>query len=107
MGYVIVFLGGVSVSVGNVLGLASSAFLVGPQTQLEQMASPVRLGATVTYLASIGVTVYAALILHEPLLTVLAMAVQFCALAWYCASYIPFGRYVIKQCVARICCPMS
>lgn len=94
-------------SVGNVLGLASSAFLVGCQSQVEQMSSPVRLGATVTYLASIGVTVFSALVLREPLLTVAAMVVQFCALAWYCASYIPFGRWMITKVVGKVCCPVD
>ena len=93
-------------SVGNVLGLASSAFLVGPKAQLEQMASPVRIFATLAYLGSICVTVVAALFLRHALLTLVAIFVQFCALAWYCASYIPFGRMLIRQCVGRVCCPV-
>ena len=64
-------------SVGNVLGLASSAFLVGPQAQIDSMASPVRMGATVTYLASIVFTVIAALVLRQPVLTLLSMILQF------------------------------
>ena len=59
-----------------------------------------------TYLASIVCTVVAALVLQMPLVTLAAMAVQFCALAWYCASFIPFGRMCIRQCVARTCCPV-
>lgn len=94
-------------SIGNVLGIVSSAFLVGPQSQIEQMSSPVRLGATVAYVGSIVVTVFAALVLQEPLLTLAAMVVQFCALAWYCASYIPFGRWMIMQVVGKVCCPVS
>ena len=93
-------------SVGNVLGLSSSAFLIGPRAQIEQMASPVRIGATLVYLSSIAVTVVAAIWFHHALLTLIAMMLQFCALAWYCASYIPFGRMLIRQCVARYCCPM-
>ena len=94
-------------SVGNVLGLVSSTFLVGFQSQLEQMASPVRLGATVAYLGSIVATVVAALVLQHALLTLACMVVQFCALAWYCASYIPFGRWMITQVMGRVCCPVS
>jgi len=93
-------------SVGNVLGLASSTFLVGPQAQLEQMASPVRIGATIAYLASIVVTVVAALVLRHALITLCTMLFQFVALGWYCASYIPFGRWMIQQCVGRVCCPV-
>ena len=93
-------------SVGNVLSLASSAFLVGPRAQCEQMASPVRLGATAVYLASIGFTVWAALVFRSDWLTLAAIVLQFCALAWYCASYIPFGRACITKCVGRACCPV-
>ena len=91
-------------SIGNCIGIASSSFLVGPRAQLEQMASPVRLGATLVYLASILVTVVAALVLEHALLTLVAMVVQFCALAWYSASYIPFGRLCIRRCVGDLCC---
>lgn len=93
-------------SVGNCLSLVSSGFLVGPRTQCEQMASPVRLGASATYVLSIAATVVSALLLRHALLTLLAMAVQFCALSWYCASYIPFGRMCIRRCVGRACCPV-
>lgn len=91
-------------SIGNVVSLASSMFLVGPGQQCEQMASPVRIGASAAYVASIVLTVFAALVLEHAPLTLLAMAVQFCALAWYCASYIPFGRTMIRKCVGKYCC---
>ena len=91
-------------SVGNCLSLVSSTFLVGPRSQLRQMASPVRLGASAAYLLSIAFTVVAALVLRMALLTLLAMIVQFCALSWYCASYIPFGRACIRRCVGHYCC---
>ena len=93
-------------SVGNVLGLASSTFLVGPRAQLEAMASPVRLGATACYLASIALTVFAALGLEHAPLTLTAMTIQFAALLWYCASFIPFGREMLRHCMARWCCPV-
>ena len=66
----------------------------------------VRIFATLAYLGSICVTVVAALFLRHALLTLVAIFVQFCALAWYCASYIPFGRMLIRQCVGRVCCPV-
>ena len=93
-------------SLGNCLSLVSSAFLVGPRTQCQQMSSPLRLGASVAYVASISMTVVAALILQHALLTLFAMVLQFCALGWYCASYIPFGRMCITTCISRTCCPV-
>ena len=96
----------VKYSIGNVIGLVSSGFLVGFSEQLAQMSSPVRIGATCAYLASIIATVIAAMVFQHPLLTMGAMVVQFLALAWYCASYIPFGRMCIRQCVGKWCCPV-
>eukprot|EP00966_Prymnesium_polylepis_P331467 7387025-Prymnesium_polylepis.1 len=86
-------------SAGNVLGLVSTAFLVGPKTQLKSMMAPVRLGATVIYLSSIALTLVAAIVLRVGLLTLLAMVVQYCALLWYSASYIPFGRQCLRGCI--------
>ena len=93
-------------SLGNLLSIASSTFLVGPQTQCEQMVSPVRLGATAAYLLSIVGTAWSALVLREAPLTLLMVVVQFGALGWYCASYIPYGRMCIQRCVGRVCCPV-
>ena len=93
-------------SVGNVLSLASSTLIVGPHQQWEQMASPVRVGASAVYVLSIVMTVAAALMLHNTILTLAAMLVQTGALGWYCASYIPFGRTFIRMSVQRICCPV-
>ena len=93
-------------SIGNILGIASSTFLVGPRAQLEAMASPVRLGATACYLASIALTVFAALVLEDAPLTLTTMTIQFAALLWYCASFIPFGREMLRHCMTRWCCPV-
>ena len=89
-------------SAGNVLGLVSTSFLVGPRTQLKNMMAPVRLGATVVYLSSILVTLVSAIVLRLTLPTLLAMLIQFCALLWYCASYIPFGRQCLRGCIGRV-----
>lgn len=91
-------------SIGNLVSLASSVFLVGLRTQCELMASPVRIGASAAYVLSIAVTIIAALMLENALITIIAMLIQFCALAWYCASFIPFGRSMIRKCVGRYCC---
>ena len=89
-------------SAGNVLGLVSTAFLVGPKTQLKSMMSPIRIGTTVVYLSSIAVTLFCAIILRVAALTLVAMIVQFCALLWYCASYIPFGRQLLRRCLGKM-----
>ena len=93
-------------SMGNILALFSSAFLVGPRTQVQKMSSPVRLVATLVYLSSVVMTLVASVGLHSDWLTLACIVAQFCALAWYCASYIPFGRTLIKRCVGRYCLPV-
>lgn len=94
-------------SIGNLLAIASSSFLAGPKSQCEKMTSPVRLGATAVYLGSIVFTLVAALGLHRWYVTLLSIVAQFAALAWYCASYIPFGRALIKRVVGKTCCPVG
>ena len=94
-------------SIGNIVGIVSSSFLVGPQAQCEMMMAPVRLFASIVYLASIVLTMFSALVLEHAILTVLLMLVQFCALLWYCASYIPFGRELITKIIERFCCPVN
>lgn len=89
-------------SIGNVIGLLSTAFLVGLKTQLRSMTAPVRLGATIIYLLSILLTLVSALVFRIPGITLLAMLLQFCALLWYCASYIPFGRQCLRGCIDRV-----
>ena len=85
-------------SLGNILALCSTGFLVGPTAQLNKMMSPWRKGTSAVYLASIVVTLFAALVLRIALLTLLCMLVQFCALFWYCLSYIPWGRRLFTRC---------
>ena len=94
-------------SVGNVVAIVSSALLVGPKVQCEMMMAPVRLLATVAYLASIILTILSSLVLKSELLTLLFMIVQFGALLWYCASYIPFGRQIITTIIEKLCCRVN
>lgn len=89
-------------STGAILSLASSSFLTGPREQWRKMTSPIRVGATVAYCASIVANLLAALFLHNIVLTLITIIVQYCALAWYCASYIPFGRDLLRRCVGRV-----
>ena len=93
-------------SIGNVISLFSSGFLVGFESQLASMASPVRLAATALYVGSILFTVIAAIGMRNDWVTLIAILIQFGALAWYCASYVPFGRYLITQVVGKVCCPV-
>ncbi|XP_011621014.1 vesicle transport protein SFT2B isoform X2 [Amborella trichopoda] len=58
----------VAFTLGNMLSLGSTAFLIGPKRQV-----------------------------HSKLLTLLAIIIEFCALFWYSLSYIPFARAAVSK----------
>lgn len=74
---------------------------MGPCKQLKSMFDPKRLVATVIYLALVGTTLGVALGMKDPsvVLVIFLVILQFCALVWYMASYIPFAQNAIKSCL--------
>uniref|UniRef100_A0A2P2JUR6 Vesicle transport protein n=1 Tax=Rhizophora mucronata TaxID=61149 RepID=A0A2P2JUR6_RHIMU len=74
---------GITFTFGNLLSLGSTAFLIGPQRQVTMMLDPVRIYATALYLASIIIALLCALYVHNKLLTLLAIILEFGALVWY------------------------
>ena len=85
---------------GNLIGLSSSAFLVGPWQQLQNMFNPVRIIATCLYLLSIGLTLYLAFGVKVAGYVIISLILQTLALGWYCLSYIPYGRTMMQ----KFCC---
>ncbi|PIA55284.1 hypothetical protein AQUCO_00800182v1 [Aquilegia coerulea] len=73
------------------------AFLIGPKRQVTMMLDPVRIYATAIYLASIIIALFCALYVHNKLLTLLAIMLEFGALIWYSLSYIPFARTMVSK----------
>jgi hypothetical protein len=90
-------------TVGNIISLSSTMFLWGPCKQLKDMFKPIRAGATIVYLISMGTTLFFAFKLQILPLVLVSMLVQFCAMIWYSASYIPYGRAMIQKCVGSVC----
>ena len=90
-------------SMGNVLSLASTGFLTGFGRQLKNMFHGTRFVATCVYLGSLIMTLVRAVELKSFPLTILFLAIQWCALMWYCMSYIPGGRAMLKGLV-KACC---
>ncbi|KAL8171830.1 hypothetical protein V2J09_023634 [Rumex salicifolius] len=88
---------GFTFTLGNLLSLGSTAFLIGPKRQLTMMLDPVRIYATSLYLASMILALFCALYAHSKLLTLLAIVLEFCALTWYSLSYIPFARSMVTK----------
>lgn len=85
-------------TLGNIVSLASTGFLVGFVKQLKTAFKPVRVWATVIFLVSMILTLVVALVLKNVALTILCCIIQFCALFWYSASYIPYARQMIRSC---------
>jgi len=84
-------------TLGNILAVCATAFLVGPCRQLKNMFSPVRIIATLIFIGAMVLTLVAAFVLKSQLLVLLAVVIQFCALVWYCLSYIPYARACAKN----------
>eukprot|EP00741_Cyanophora_paradoxa_P000326 tig00000403_g317.t1 len=89
-------------TLGNILSLGSTAFLIGPVKQIKNMVSPNRAGATAIYVGAMVLTLWAAFA-HAPAIIVFVLIiVQIGALVWYCASYIPFARQLLGGITGRI-----
>eukprot|EP00736_Rhodelphis_marinus_P008403 Rmarinus@m.23646 len=93
-------------SAGNLLSLGSTSFLVGPWKQMQSMCDPTRAIASTVYLISLVATLYVALIQPLPkanaLLVLFLLVLQFSALIWYCASYVPFARRCIRNALETV-----
>ena len=88
-------------SLSNILGLASTFFLVGPAAQLKKMFKPVRLWSAIAFLLFLGLTLFAALFLKNGGLTILFAFIQYCALLWYTLSYMPGARSCFTACCKK------
>jgi hypothetical protein len=84
-------------SIGNVLSLLSTGFLVGPKRQFKYACAPNRVWAFVIYIGCIIATLVSALALKKAFLTLLFVIVQFFAGLWYTASYVPYGREILMR----------
>jgi hypothetical protein len=89
-------------TLGNLIALASTCFLFGPWKQIKTMFKPVRAIATIIYLVAMALTLYVAIEVQKPLPVIVCMVIQLCAMIWYCASYIPFGRKMITTCLGSV-----
>jgi hypothetical protein len=84
--------------VGNCIAITATAIFVGPQKLCHRMTAKTRRIGTVVWLLSM-VAVFAAALLHAPMLAVLPLlVVESMAAVWYSASYLPFARKGIVKC---------
>ncbi|KAI9319095.1 Got1/Sft2-like family-domain-containing protein [Dichotomocladium elegans] len=84
-------------SIGNVVSLLSMTFIVGIPKLAKTMFAPVRFWATTIYLVLLVLTLALSIWLKSFPLSIVLVIAQFCALVWYAASYIPYGRELIRR----------
>ncbi|KAL6626973.1 hypothetical protein ACP70R_030699 [Stipagrostis hirtigluma subsp. patula] len=65
---------------GNIMAVGSTAFVMGPQQQLRMMFDPVRVYATAIYVGFVALALIFALLIHDKLLTLIAIICEICAL---------------------------
>ena len=88
-------------TVGNLLSISASGFLVGPGRLCGAMFAAERRVASLIYIGSLLTTLGCIFYLHQRLLTTLSLGVQTCAMVWYFATWVPFGRSLLQSAVGR------
>jgi hypothetical protein len=83
-------------TLGNIISLVGTGFLIGFFKQVKLMFKPVRVVATLLLFGSIGLVFVAAFVLGNALLCLIFCIVEFLAYTWYSLSYIPYARSAVK-----------
>ncbi|XP_008555195.1 vesicle transport protein SFT2A isoform X1 [Microplitis demolitor] len=86
-------------TLGNIVSLMSTCFLMGPVNQLKKMFASTRIIATLIVILALIMTLYAAIKLDKPGLALLFIIIQSLAMTWYSLSYIPYARDAVKKTV--------
>ena len=90
-------------TLGNLCSVGSSAFLVGPCRQFKVMCQPVRRIACIIWFTSMLATIVIAILFpHAGLLVLLLITIQYMAMFWYGATFIPYGRTMIKKVCQKV-----
>ncbi|VDO63432.1 unnamed protein product [Heligmosomoides polygyrus] len=79
-------------SIGAMLSLSSTCFLMGPVGQCKKMFDESRWLASLFYVGFIALALIAGLVLQNAPLALISIAGQYVAMAWYSLSYIPYAR---------------
>lgn len=87
---------------GNLFLLSGTMFLVGPKRQIKSMFDRSRVTATILYMASMILTLVAAIRFGSLMMVIFFTCIQVVAFVWYVLSYIPFARTVVKTIYNRV-----
>jgi len=106
LGTSLLFLGQIATFVflytlGIIVSLIGTGFLIGFFKQLKEMFAPVRIVATIILLASMGLVFVGAFVLGNPLLCIIFVIIEYLAYTWYCLSYIPYARAAVLKMIGK------
>ncbi|KAF8509915.1 SFT2-domain-containing protein [Gautieria morchelliformis] len=82
---------------GTIISVVGSGFVIGFFRQLKLMFKPVRVIATIVFLASIGLVFVGAFVIRNEVLCIVFVIVEYLAYTWYSLSYIPYARTAILK----------
>jgi len=104
LGSALLFLGqlgsfAVLYGMGTLISLVGTGFLIGFFKQIKLMFKPVRVVATIVFLASIGLVFVGAFVLKNDILCIIFVIIEYLAYTWYTLSYIPYARAAILKMV--------
>ncbi|KAL3669998.1 hypothetical protein V7S43_005369 [Phytophthora oleae] len=85
-------------TLGSLCSIGSSLFLIGPMRQLKVMCMPVRRVACCIWMGAMLTTLIIAFGFPKagPLVLLLVI-IQYSAMLWYGASFIPYGRAILRK----------
>lgn len=86
---------------GNIVSLCGSLFLMGPMRYLRSMFHEKRRLSAIAFLASMVLTLIAALAIKSVILSIVMALIQVACMIYYMLSYIPFGRQMAKAAVSQ------
>lgn len=86
-------------TIGIIVSLIGTGFLIGFFKQLKVMFKPVRVVATILFFATIGLVFVGAFVIGSEILCIIFVIIEYLAYTWYCLSYIPYARTAVKNMV--------
>ncbi|KZT56705.1 SFT2-domain-containing protein [Calocera cornea HHB12733] len=104
LGSILLFLGqlwtfALLYTIGIVVTLIGTGFLIGFFRQIKMMFAPVRVVATLIFLVSIVLVFIAAFVVGSEVMAIVLVVVEYLAYTWYCLSYIPYARQLVKNAI--------
>jgi len=85
-------------TLGNLMAVGSTLFLMGPMKQISNMFAKTRAVATIVMLSALVLTLCSAFWWKKNVLALLFVIIQFLAMTWYSISYIPYARDAVLKC---------